>query len=188
MDWKTIYRPERKADWADIADAIHSAVTMDDVLRLYAPNVRPKNHRCPCPIHSGKDYNFSYTRDGYRCFVCGASGDVITFVKELLRLSTRVDAMKRINVDLRLNLPIDGNISAEVSANLARLRADREAQERRREALENAYHTALDEWIELDKTVRTSDPNSTAYADAVKRIDYASYKLDLVMNGGEQYY
>ena len=180
MNWKTAFQPERKADWAEIADAIHSAVAMDDVIRFYAPDIRPRNRRCPCPIHSGKDYNFSYTRDGYKCFVCGASGDAITFVKDVLRLSTRVDAMKRINADLRLNLPISGNISAEVSASLARLRTEREKKEKAHAEWEKTYRSLWDKWIQFDKAKRTADPESEEYADAVKRIDYIAYLIDLM--------
>ena len=184
MEWSKAFREERKADWSDIAASIHESVTMDDVIRTYAPNLRVRNHRAPCPLHNGKDYNFSYTRNGYKCFVCGASGDVITFVKELLRLSTRVDAMKRINADLRLNLPIDGNISAELSADLAKRRAERERQEREEQECLDRYHELMDEWIRLDQTKRTADPASKEYADAVKRIDYISYLID-IQGGGK---
>lgn len=184
MNWNFI--PERQADLADIANEIHSSVTMEDVIHSYTPELRTRNHRAPCPFHNGKDYNFSYTRNGYRCFVCGASGDVISFVKDNLGLPTRLDAMKRINADLRLNLPIGTNVSDEISTDLARKRAERRAREAEKRRREEAYHALLDEWIELDKAKRNEDPTSDAYADAVKRIDYVSYKLDLAR--GEQYY
>ena len=178
MDWKTIYSPERKVDWADIAETIHDTVTMEDVIRAYAPNLRVRNHRCPCPFHNGKDYNFSFTRSGYKCFVCGASGDVISFVKGMRDIPTRVDAMKRINADLRLNLPIDANINAELSADLARKRAERERQEKAEQEWQDKRNALLDEWIRLDQIKRTADPFSDEYADAVKRIDKISYQLD----------
>ena len=178
MNWKAGFLPERKADWGDIANSIRDSVTMEDVIHAYAPEVRTKNHRCPCPFHNGKDFNLSYTRSGYKCFVCGASGDVITFVKDIRDMPTRVDAMKRINADLRLNLPVDGSVSEEVGANFARRRAEREARERAHEEWCETYHALLDEWVELDKTKRTADPRSSAYAEAVKRIDYVAYRLD----------
>lgn len=178
MNWKTIFSPERKIDWADIADEIRESVTMDDVIHAYAPDIRTRHHRCPCPFHNGKDYNFSYTRNGYKCFVCGVSGDVITFVKDSLGLSTRVDAMKRINADLRLNLPIDANVNAEISADMARKREEREKREREAKEWVKKREVLLDEWIELDRVKRTADPMSAEYANAVKRIDIISYQLD----------
>lgn len=178
MDWTQTFKAERKADLADIASTIHDAVTMDDVIHAYSPGLRTRNHRAPCPFHNGKDYNFSFTRNGYKCFVCGVSGDVISFVKDSLGLSTRLDAMKRINADLRLHLPIDGNVSAEMSADLAKRRAEREKQERAEQEWLDKYHELLDEWIRLDQIKRTADPESAEYADAVKRIDRISYQLD----------
>lgn len=178
MDWGKAFQPERKVDWADIAEAIRDKVTMDEVIPIYAPELRTRNRRCPCPFHNGKDLNFSYTRSGYKCFVCGASGDVVAFVKDILGYATRADAMKRINQDLGLNLPIGTDVNAKISAEIAMRRAKHEAQDRAHQAWEAEYNRLLDEWISLDSIRRTADPDSDEYADAVKRIDYVSYQLD----------
>ena len=172
------FKPERKVEWDDIAATIHEAVTMDDVIRQYAPQLPTRNHRAPCPIHNGKDYNFSYTRNGYKCFVCGASGDVISFVKAVCELATRADAMKRISNDFGLNLSINSTLSAIQSANLALRRAEREKKDIEHKAWETEYNLLWDEWVRLDKAKRTADPDSDEYADAVKRIDYISYRID----------
>ena len=87
MDWNKEYHPERRVSWEDVAETIRETVTMDDVLSVYAPSTPRKGRRCPCPIHNGKDYNFSYTDKGYKCFVCNSSGDVITFIKEVCELA-----------------------------------------------------------------------------------------------------
>lgn len=178
MDWNRTFTPERKADWGDIAAEIREAVTMEDALHAYAPSVRIRNRRCPCPIHNGKDYNFSYTRNGYKCFVCGASGDVIGFVQTMCGLRDRADAMKQINADFRLNLPINGTISAIQSADLALKRAEREKKEKAHAEWEETYHSLWAEWIACDTAKRTADPESAEYANAVKRIDYIAYLID----------
>ena len=178
MDWKTGFSPERKADWSDIAGEIREAVTMEDVLHAYAPSVQTRNRRCPCPIHNGKDLNFSFTRTGYKCFVCGESGDVIKFVQTMCGYHDRTDAMKRINADFRLNLPISCTISAIQSADLALKRAEREKKEKAHAEWEETYHSLWAEWIECDKAKRTADPESEEYAHAVKRIDYLAYRID----------
>lgn len=50
--------------------------------------------RGPCPFHHGKNDNFSLTpRGGYKCFVCGESGDVFTFIEKHLGLDF-VEAVK----------------------------------------------------------------------------------------------
>lgn len=178
MDWSSSYRPERKASWEDIAQAIRDTVTMDDVLDAYCPGIQRRNHRMPCPIHNGKDPNFSYTRTGYKCFVCGASGDVVAFVMDITGLRSRADAMRRINADLRLGLPIGEEINAAQSAEISRRRAETERKRQEQEQWRERYHALMDEWVELDKAKRTADPGSTEWADAVKRIDYVSYLLD----------
>lgn len=172
------FHGERKAEWSDIAAAIRETVTMDEVIAKYAPQLPTRNHRCPCPFHNGKDYNFSYTRYGYKCFVCGVSGDVVTFVKEACELATRADAMKRINSDFRLGLPIDGTLSVNQSAAFALRRAEAEKKKAAEEAWWNTYLLLTDEWIRLDRIRRNGDPASDEYSYAVKNIDYISYLID----------
>ena len=176
MNWN--YHPERLVEWSDIAAAIRDTVTMDDAIHLYAPSTPTRNHRCPCPFHHGKDYNLSYTPQGFRCFVCGASGDVIGFVKDICGYASRVDAMKRINKDYGLHLPLDGDASAEMSAEIARKRAEHKARQLERERWWSEYNRLMDEWTMLDITRMTADPETDAYAYAVKRIDYIGYLID----------
>ena len=178
MDWNKTFLPERQADWGDIAAEIHDAVAMEDVIRAYTPGLTVRNRRCPCPFHNGKDLNFSFTRTGYKCFVCGASGDVIGYAKDILGLRSRTDAMKQINSDFGLNLPINASITLGQSADLARKRAEREAKEKAHAEWEETYHSLWAEWIACDKAKRTEDPKSDAYAHAVKRIDYVAYLID----------
>ncbi|MGV3708704.1 MAG: DNA primase [Gemmatimonas sp.] len=42
------------------------------------------DYRGPCPFHNGKGPNFSVVpgKNFYHCFVCGESGDVVTFVRK----------------------------------------------------------------------------------------------------------
>ena len=175
------FQPERKAELEDIAQATHDSVTMDEVLSFYSPSTPRRHHRCPCPIHNGKDFNFSYTEHGYKCFVCGASGDVIGFVKEVCELATRSDAMKRIDADFHLNLPINGTLSAIQSANLALKRKEAERLREAEQAWEDEYHRLTDEWTRLDRVRQTADPASEEYADAVKNIDFISFQLDILL-------
>ena len=118
-----------RASWEDISNAIRESLTMEDVLEFYCPSTPRQHHRCPCPIHNGKDYNFSYIDKGYKCFSCGAKGDVITFVQTICEYEYRSDAMRRINSDFRLDLPLGGEVlSATQSASLALKRAEAKAK------------------------------------------------------------
>ena len=137
MNWNEAYKRERKMEWRDVALAIHDSVSPEQALRFYRPDLDIRHNRCPCPIHNGKDYNFSLTDSGYKCFVCGASGDVIALVKEICELSTRADAMKKINLDFNLRLPINSEITQQQNEELRKRREKAEAKRKAKE--EQAY-------------------------------------------------
>lgn len=180
MDWTAEYKPERRADIADIAQAISDSVTVEAALAYYFPGTPRRNHRCPCPIHCGNDYNFSYTEHRFKCFVCGASGDVVALVKEACELSTRADAMKRISADFNLGLFATAHLDPQISERIRRAREDTEKRKNARKAWENAYHTILDEWIRLDRIVIHSEDIMEVCKAREKRAE-VGYRLDEIM-------
>ena len=67
---------ERVREEADIVSIVGEYVKLKRVGNSF---------RGPCPFHHGKNHNFSVTPSGgYKCFVCGESGDVFTFVQKHL--------------------------------------------------------------------------------------------------------
>jgi DNA primase len=68
---------ERVREEADIVSVVGEFVKLKRVGNSF---------RGPCPFHHGKNANFSVTQHGYKCFVCGKSGDVFTFVQKHLGL------------------------------------------------------------------------------------------------------
>ena len=179
MEWEKIYRPERRTrmPWSDIATAIKSSVSMDDVLSVYAPATPKRGHRCPCPIHNGKDYNFSYTQNGYNCFVCGASGDVIAFVKEVCELATRADAMRRICEDFHLGY-FDAVQAPEISEKVKKARAEADRRKAERDAWWGRYHELMDLFVKYQRTLDHGNPESKEYAEAARNIATIEYQLD----------
>lgn len=178
MNWAESYRPVRRSSWEDIANAIHDSVSMDDVINAYIPGLRRKGRRCQCPIHAGEHLNFSFTDTGYKCFVCGESGDVIKFVQTIFSLSSRTDAMAKINADFRLSLPLDREIStSENSAFIERRKAIEREREKRR-VWEEGLDALWAEWCRLDRQKRWCKPGTGAWIEAVKNIDRISYEID----------
>ena len=180
MDWSKGYKREQRASVEDIAQAIRDSVTMGEIVKVYAPSTPPRHNRIPCPFHNGKDYNLSLMPYGYKCFVCGAAGDAIAFVKDLLGLSTRVDAMRRINQDFGLRLPLDGEVDAQFIETAINRRKEAQERERIRQEWWTQYHTLMDEWIECDKVKRTAEPMSDEWCNAMKRLEYIGYRLDVL--------
>lgn len=180
----------KETDWGLIADEVRYKVTIQDALAMYCPTLTIRNRRCPCPIHNGKDLNFSFTDNLFKCFVCGESGDVITLVKDVLGLSTRADAIRKIGEDfnLWLNLNFHADFSQKDSAKvkeLERLRAERERKEREEAEWLERYHTVLDEWIELDNVIRDtpwdSEENIMKVCHAKEKRAQIGYQLDLIL-------
>lgn len=177
-EWGKAYHREQKVEIGDVARAIREAVTVEEALSVYAPQYHPRNRRCPCPIHHGEDYNFSFTDHGFRCFVCGASGDVIDLVKAVCELATRGDAMKRINQDMRLNLPLVGEAATAQQSKEMRERKER-AENRRQEieAWNERYETLMDDWAEQDKIIHSETASPADKAAAHERMTIIDYKL-----------
>ncbi|MBU5306073.1 CHC2 zinc finger domain-containing protein [Eubacterium callanderi] len=83
------------------ADLIKASLTMRELLGMYGLAGNSRHNRIPCPIHDGKDRNFSFTDFGFKCFVCGAEGGLVHFV-ELYRGLSFEAALEEINGHFRL--------------------------------------------------------------------------------------
>lgn len=178
------YKREQKASVEDVAEVIHSSVTILDALHVYCSHLQPRRNRCPCPIHNGDDYNFSFNDRFYKCFVCGASGDVISLVKDVCDLKTRVDAMKLLCDDFHLPVNFHATITKEVSEKVRIAREESERKKREKESWEERYQRTLNDWIALDKiiieTPWNSEENIAKVCKAKEERARIGYKLDLI--------
>jgi DNA primase len=86
-------------------EEIKHSVKIGEVLRRYGyPTFDRESYRIPCPIHRGRDANFSVSeRDGlWNCFsVCGRGGSVIDLVAALDDI-TIPEAVKKLREDFQL--------------------------------------------------------------------------------------
>lgn len=170
----------------DYSTLIKQSVTMRDVLAMYGFSPT-RGNRIPCPIHNGEKRNFAYKDRGFVCYVCGAAGDVISFVMQYFKLDF-MDACRKIDQDFNLGLNVGGELDKDKRAEAERVCAERLEKKRRREAkrkrVNAAYHSALDRWCELDRAIRYGAPKTPyddftdEYAYALKHIDAAGEDLD----------
>lgn len=182
MDWSKEYKRERAVTLDEVADTIRATVPMLHAIEFYYPELNPRHNRIPCPIHNGKDYNFAFGTDWYKCYVCGAAGDVISFVKESQCAPTRLDAIKRINNDFMLHLPLRGEVDTQFSETALNRRKEAQKRERIRQAWWDKYDTLMDEWAKYDKIKMSAEPMSDEWCNAVKRLEYIGYLLDGLPN------
>ena len=168
------------------ADIIKSSVTMPQLLSMYGISTG-RHNRIPCPLHQGVRKNFAFKDRGFVCYVCGVHGDVITFTELYFGLDF-MDACRKLDQDFNLGLNVGGTLDAEKQAEAERvsmmLRAKRERREAERKRVQEAYHAALDRWVELDMAIRNGKPRTPyddfteRYVYALKRIDAAGAELD----------
>lgn len=170
------------------ADEIKQAVTMRDVCEMYGITVS-RGGFALCPFHADKKPSMKIYdgKRGFCCFVCDTKGSVIDFVMRFFGLDFKT-AVCKINDDFNLGLPIGEKQTAEerrIAHNMAvLLRAERERKRRQLEQLEGEYHAALDAFIVLDLKIiahkpSTADCISAEYAEAVKALAPAKYRLEV---------
>ena len=84
------------------AAAIKERVSVTEAVGRYYHHGR-RTGRTNCPFHGGDNDNLGYNRDVFHCFVCGARGDVIDFVKRI-RHTDFSGAVRLIDRDFALGL------------------------------------------------------------------------------------
>ena len=94
-----------KHDYINYAEIVKSKVSVPSVVSRYLSTVKVVHNRIPCPIHNGTDRNLLLHQDHWYCFVCGEGGDVIRLVRHIFQCSF-TDALKRLNYDFGLDLPL----------------------------------------------------------------------------------
>lgn len=164
------------------AERIKELVTMDNILLHYG--FSPSRYgRIPCPLHNGKDKNFSYKKNSFKCFVCGKSGSVIDFVMELYGINFRQATLR---IDRDFGLGIYGNKPDRIE--FSKIMAERRAKEESEREAEEEYKNLAAEhryWHEVAIVFAPEKPETYSsayihplYAEAVKRLTYLEYITD----------
>jgi len=142
-----------KNEYKDKMFEIADAVTMQDVLNHYGFRANRPSGRIPCPFHHGKNANLGYSDKAFSCFVCGAKGNVISFVS-LLFNEPNGKAAQRIDADFNLNL-FGRKLSFAEARQLERNRADRFREETRRKLRDAKYIRLCSNLHYLEKFIQS---------------------------------
>ena len=171
----------------NFADEIKRRVSMVDMLPHYGIAMNRSNF-CRCPFHQEKTASFkAYPgTKGFYCFGCHESGSVIDFAMKFFNISFG-DAIKKINEDFSLGLPIGEKIDRRKQLEMQRQafmrKREMNAKKAKLEALENAYWAAFDEWKRLDDNKREyapktpTEPLHPLFVEALENIPGAEYNL-----------
>ena len=161
---------------------------MEDVLCHYGFPTSI-NGRIPCPLHNGKDNNFSYKDHYFKCFVCGRGGSVIDFVMELFGINYR-QAVLRINQDFSLGLTDKRAGRSQLSEAARRAGKERREAEKREQEWWKMIRLL---WYYRD-VVQFAQPVQEdgivwihpLYAEAIKRLPEVEYWLDERFQEGDR--
>ena len=142
----------RKHDYIDYAAVVKSKVSVPSVVSRYLSAVKVVRNRIPCPIHNGTDRNLLLHQDHFYCFVCGEGGDVIRLVRHIFQCSF-TDALKRLNNDFGLDLPLGTKPSDAERIKLKQQYAERLKREREAADLAERREKAYLDRLELLRSV-----------------------------------
>lgn len=154
---------------------------MEDVLQHYGYAPR-RSGRIPCPLHNGKDNNFSYKQGYFKCFVCGEHGSVIDFVMKLFGISYP-QAIIRLDADFNLGITGEKPMPAQQSkAFLERQEAQRQEAQRRADyyaaAAEHQYWHEIQLWFRPTREEWEVGYVHPLYLEAVKHLPPLEHFLD----------
>lgn len=155
---------------------ISDRVDIIDAAERYGVNVNGRN-KALCPFHSEKTASLSFKNNRFKCFGCGASGDVIDFTAKINGLSVS-DAASLLNRDYGLNL----DLSAPVSTSAA---SDYILKKRRLETFRawelKTFIALCDMRHDMDAILRKQkrgDSPPKEFTDALSKISLSDYYLD----------
>lgn len=175
-----------------LADGIKERTTMRDAIALYAPDPPPRYNRIPCPVHKGKNYNLCFTDRLYHCFVCGAGGDVISFVEHIFGVDF-CTAIEKLNDDFKLELPIKRRMTIrearEAEQRHQEILAERERKKEEERAFNEQYAILCNKLNRLNQNRIKYAPATPyedwhpAFVEALQNIEHQEYLIDeLVAN------
>lgn len=121
-----------------LADLIKNKIDLQSVMEHYGTQF-DRMGKALCPFHSDNHPSLSIKNERYKCWACGASGDMFDFVQNLYGDSF-MEAIERINKDLGLgintNLKSPKNNKAITTAQRQKLAREELKQARRAKVLE----------------------------------------------------
>ena len=96
----------------DDINAIRKRADLVEIIQRYLPVIKKgKNFSAVCPFHDDHDPSLSIAPDKqiYKCFVCGAGGNVFTFIRDYEKISFTEAVVKVADF---VNYPLSASVIA----------------------------------------------------------------------------
>ena len=167
------------------ATLVKSMLTVSEVVERYT-KAKPIGKRVPCPLHGGTGYNLSYTDSFFKCWVCGASGDIFSFVGDLFHLDFAESVeflVKEFNLPIALQKPCTPQEGRSLQNKVNILLQEKNRLNDRLKRRERVFSETLSEFAKYDKILCSQNPKSIdemtpEYVEALQKIDHARYRFE----------
>ena len=169
------------------ASVINSALTMKRVIEFYGIGEFHRGNFIKCPFHFEKTASLSVKRHFFKCFGCGASGDIVAFVKMYFSLKYP-EAIKKLDRDFGLHLGFAEKQTLKEHKRAMEARRKHELEQKRHEEArmraETEYWDAFCIWKRYDDAIIRLKPRQDnaefdpLYVEAITHVAQASYNLD----------
>ncbi len=161
----------------DFAAQLKEAVTMPMLIEYLGFEPNRSGYIC-CPFHGEKTPSMKIWDDHYKCFGCGAYGDIISFTQKMHNVDF-AKAVEMLNDIFEVGLPLKQKMT------LSEIRSIRQAKRRRnkekslRNRIEEQYRALNNLWATFDRIITDHPvPDNEQTAAAYRNRQYVGYLID----------
>lgn len=137
--------------------------------------------KCCCPFHKEKTPSLSLKADKFKCFGCGAGGDIFDFVMMYFHIGLH-DAMKKLDDDFGLGL-LDAELTPHkkriIREEMRRRKSAQLIEKSERERKEKEYFNKCDQYREATNCMKEHEPigqePSWEWIQAFNTVQYLDY-------------
>lgn len=129
----------------DAIDVLDYYIKLPEVFEFYGYEVR--NGFCCCPFHYEKTPSCRVNDKQYHCFGCNASGNAISFVKQLFNIDFNT-AIQKLNADFNLGL-LDAELTAEQKEKIRKRKQIVYERKQENKDVENIKQQYMEAWKHL---------------------------------------
>lgn len=178
-------------DEMSIFEQVKEMLTCEEVANFYGLSV--VKHKTLCIFHDENNPSLSFKGNIFTCFSCGAKGSVIDLAMKILETDKPMEAIKILNEDFDLEL--DLKRSRKCNSKIVKMRVNREQIDNFDKWWTNTYCLLCDAYhlyqniIDICGPKKEEDLNriSDLYLMAINNIDYVEYKIDLMLEIGNNF-
>jgi uncharacterized protein (DUF2267 family) len=166
-------------------EIVRDSVDIVDAAQRYGIEVS-RHNKALCPFHGDSNPSLSFKGQRFKCFSCGAGGDVIDLVGYLANMGP-FDTLRELNDTFSLRIDVDKPVpTAEIQRRKQRAEDKKAFAEWEKQAyniLANYFRTLRDWRVEYAPK-HTDDEVHPRFLESLRRQDYIEYLLQTVFNEG----